>query len=96
MTCEYCQKQFDYFDLKPFILFPCCHLICLKCYNNSKEKCLKCNKFITSKLLKRASNKLNETNHEKLYQNKYKEVCFLESGSFGSVYIVTNIENNKL
>lgn len=88
MNCNNC-NQF----IKLYILLPCCDTICENCINKSNEKCIKCSTIITSKILKKIS---NEMENEHIYNNKYKKICHLGSGSFGCVYLVQNIENKKV
>jgi hypothetical protein len=96
MKCQNCEKAFNKTDLRPIILFPCCDKICLSCLNQqANQQCIKCSKSFRSKHFLVFSNgelQENEIN-EKIYLNKYKEICFLDSGSFGCVYIVQSIQN---
>lgn len=97
MKCQNCDELLNNSNLKAYILFPCCETICSQCISAQVgQGCIKCNEQVTSRLLKRKSNELTERLYEKCYQNKYKEICFLEAGNFGCVYIVQNIKNKKL
>ena len=91
MSCNNC----NLLCTKLYILLPCCDTICVNCVNNSKEKCIKCNTFITSQILKKVSTEI-ENDHERIFNNKYKQIYFLGSGSFGCVHLVQNIENKKM
>lgn len=98
MQCNNCKNQLDNNGSKSYILLPCCDTICDTCINNYTydKKCIKCNSLVTSKVVKKSLNQLQITLGETTYQNKYKEICFIGSGSFGCVYIVQDIENKNM
>lgn len=99
MECEVCQNEFDIYKLKAYILLPCIHILCVLCVGN-QSSCPKCNSTITSKLAKRLTNEISHddflNSSVKIYQDKYKEICFLESGGYGCVYIVKNLIDQKM
>ena len=97
MECEKCQNKFDSLTLGAYILLPCTHTLCTLCVHN-QNLCPKCEANITSKITKRLRNELSGEYYqtEKIYQEKYKEIYFLESGGYGCVYIVKNISDHKM
>ena len=99
MKCQNCEKKFNEKDFKPIILFPCCDKICFSCLKKQTEqKCIKCKQIVRSKhFLSFSKSEFQENqSNERIYQNKYKEICFLDSGSFGCVYIVQSIERKTM
>lgn len=92
MRCKNCDQILNDESLKPYLIFPCCDIICKECLNAKDSNfCVKCNVKITSKLLRKVNELCQNT-----YQGKYQEVCFLASGAFACVYIVQDIQDKKL
>lgn len=97
MNCDNCKSTFKNVNKKICVIFQCCHSVCTNCLNQSRleRKCIKCNQFITNTIIKKVSFGSNQSDEIKIYKNKYEELCFLDSGSFGCVYVIRDIENNK-
>ena len=75
------------------------HIIA-KCLEKLKT-CPECDVNITGKLLNHAileiinPNPL-EWNDGTIYFDRYKKICFLEAGSYGSVYVFKDMQKDKM
>ena len=100
MNCKICSKHYSDVELKPFTLIPCGHTYCVKCLEKLKT-CPECDVNITGKLLNHAileiinPNPL-EWNDGTIYFDRYKKICFLEAGSYGSVYVFKDMQKDKM
>lgn len=100
MNCKICSKQYSELEYRPYTLIPCGHTFCTKCLEKLKI-CPECDETIAGKLLNHAileiinPNPL-ECNDSTIYFDRYKKICFLESGSYGSVYVFKDVHRDKM
>ena len=82
MECEYCTKEYNSSENKPFLILPCVHTFCLSCLKKLGE-CPKCGTIIEStkpnySLLELVPN-LNKTIY---FYNKQIARAYKNKGSF--------------
>ena len=72
MNCNKCYAKYNTNDLKPEILWPCCHTFCSRCLSELKEqKCPDCSKQIIDK-------QINYLGLDLLDQNKFMKETISE------------------
>lgn len=85
MNCRKCLIKFNTFDMKPFLLYPCCDILCEKCsnYENSLNNCPICSQTIISKTLSQdllnlieKNKKIQLNNHMNHLNERFKVLTF--------------------